>query len=189
MHVNEAALVDYAMDRLAAVSGDLVLAPTHRIRAINLGEFEEDSRRLTVAVSAPDWSGVLAHELGHVEQFLDKRYAKAGDHQHRFDKYLAGQEVKPRALLSSVRYLQRMELDAERHAVCLIDRFALPVDRLRYIKSANAYVLAFEWARRHGRWPGSAWPLCHHRLITERDLGRLSPEVESAMGSKNPTPV
>ena len=187
MHQAEAKLVGYAIDRLAVVSGELVLAPTARIGDGRLGEFDEASRRLVVATGCPDWSGVLAHELGHVEQLIENRYTKAyGGHQTNFDTFLSGGAVKPRALLMSVRYLQRMELDAERHAMRLIDQFGLPVDRLRYIKSANAYVLSFEWARRHGRWPHSAWPLCHHRLITERSLHKISPEVESAMGSRNP---
>jgi hypothetical protein len=152
-----------------------------------LGEFHEGTRRLAVAIGDPDWSGVLAHELGHVEQLIEKTFAKIGPAQDVFDKHIHGHPQPPRTLLRATRALQRMEMDAERHALRLIHEFNLPVDVLRYVKSANAYVLGFEWARRHGRWPNSAWPLCPAKLISERQFGRLTPELESAMGSKNPS--
>lgn len=186
MHQAEAALVEHAVSRLAVVSGELVLAPAHRVGNGSLGEFDDSSRMLVVGCSNADWSAILAHELGHVEQLINGTFSHVGEAQDVFEAHLNGKAVPSRKLRRATRTLQKMELDAERHAVRLIDLFDLPVDRLMYVKAANAYVWSFEWARRHGTWPYSAWPLCPHKLITERDLCRLSPELESAMGSKNP---
>jgi hypothetical protein len=186
MHPAEAALVDYAINRLAVVSGELVLTPTHRVGNGSLGEFAEQERTLSVACGNTYWSGVLAHELGHVEQLIEGRFIYVGEAQELFNKHIEGGTVNSRKLLRATRSLQRMELDAERYAVSLIDHFNLPIDRLMYIKSANAYVLSFEWARKHGAWPYSAWPLCSHKLITEKQLNKISPELESAFGSRNP---
>lgn len=182
----EGRLVSYAIDRLAVVSGQLLLTPTSRVGEFSyLGSFNEETRHLEVATGTPGWSGVLAHELGHVEQMIAKKFVHGGTAIETFDSHLAGKSVPARKLLRATRLIQRMELDAERYATFLIKDFKLPVDLDDYIRSANSYILSWEWARRHGRWhKSSASGLCRNRLITERQFGQLTQEQESAFAAE-----
>lgn len=186
MTPSESRLVTYAMDRLAVVSGELTLTPTTSIGGNNIGQFDEDSRKLMVAVGLPDWCGVLAHELGHVEQFIDGRFPD-GTAWSIVDSWLEdNQAVNTKVLNESINYIQRCEHDAERHAIRLCRSFKLPLDMPDYIRKANAYLWAWEGARRYGRWPASAVStLCPPRLIPLKALSVLPQEVESAYGSFN----
>ena len=182
----ESRLVTYAMDRLAVVSGELVLTPTTETGDGNIGQFDEQSRRMIVAIGRSDWCGVLAHELGHVEQLIDGRFSD-GNAWAIADGWLENNKaVNTKILNNAINYIQRCEHDAEKHAIKLCKLFKVGLDFPDYIRKANAYLWAWEGARRYGRWPHSAvHTLCPSRLIPLKALSVLPQEVESAYGSFN----
>ena len=175
----EAAIVTFTVLRLSALGGALQLV-THEMPDGEVGNFDEHTRVLSVSMTRPDWSAVLAHELAHVEQALRGERSRSQAWE-LWNAWLRGRSQSPKALLHATREIQRHELAAERFAVRCIRRFSLPVDGVEYTREANAYVWKHELARRTGQWPlVNVSALCPTRLIALREIGRVPKHVESA---------
>ena len=181
-----ARLISYALDRLSVVSGSLVLAPAQRVGGLTVGVYDCTERNLTIAVGNPQWLGVLAHEIGHVEQEIEGLYP-SGASWVIFDRWLEKPTttIAPRTLLRAVREIQHCEHDAERRALRLIRDMKLPVDPWEYARQANAYLWGHEFARLYRRWPSTGSALCPARLVPLRALRSVPPAVASAFGSGN----
>lgn len=178
----QARLIEHALERLAVVSGSLLLTPTVTLDRFATGLFHAGgSRRLEVSIGHPLWPATLAHEIGHVEQLIAGRYA-SGHSWDLLHRHLTGQQgIDRRALLRAVRTIQACELDAEKHAIELIRAFRVRLDVREYARHANEYLWKHEIARRTGVWPGvNLATLCPVTLITARDFGKPPQEFESA---------
>lgn len=182
------AFLEHVETRLSMCSGRLIMRATSYLEEHACCGFWDDTRReLYVAVARPDWLAILAHEVGHVEQFLANRWIDSTPHGN-VDEWLSKKiELSPRRLLSSVRAVQRCERDAEMHGIALMRRFNLG-NLGDYARHANVYVWSYEIARRTRLWPNrkaivGAERLAPARLLSERDLGRVPSALESVLAS------
>lgn len=121
------------------------------------GYFDEANRKLVVAMSTPVAVEVLVHEFGHFTQWIEKIliWKQAGFAMSHIEEWLGG---KPKRNIKKWMALSRdLELDNEKRSVQLIKDFNLPINIKKYTKSANAYVLFYNWMLISRRWckPGN----------------------------------
>jgi hypothetical protein len=121
------------------------------------GYFDEENRRLVVAMLNPVSVEVLVHEFGHFTQW-DERipiWKDAGFAMGHIEDWLNG---KTKRNIEKWMALSRdLELDNEKRSVQLIKDFNLPIDIEKYTRSANAYVLFYNWMLTSRKWckPGN----------------------------------
>lgn len=179
----ESQLIEHALSRLQPLEASLQLIPADYVdpETTTIGEWDEAELVLRVATNSRDWAQILAHEIGHVEQTLQGQFTEY-HHWDTFEAWLKATRVSPRRLLTSVRYIQKCELDAERRGLRLVKALGLG-SADSYIARANAYVWKYEMSRRLGKWPDvvGAGIIGPRRLMTTQQLGKVPPEVESLM--------
>lgn len=182
------AFLEHVETRLSMCGGRLVMQAVDYLEDQGCSGFWDDTRReLYVAVARGDWLTILAHEVGHVEQFMQKRWVDSRPHGN-FEQWLSKKiELSPRRLLSDVRAVQRCERDAEAHGISLLRRFNLG-NVSDYTRHANVYVWSYEIARRTRAWPKrkaivGAEHLSPARLLSDRDLGHVPSTLESVLAS------
>lgn len=176
-------LIDHAIERLSVVSGSLLLMPAHEAGDAR-GKWNETTAVLEVAVGDDDWPLVLAHEIGHVEQTIEK-LSFASTAWWTFNRWTDTNvtDIPPRRLLTATRTIQRCEHDAERRAIDLIKAFDLG-DHAEYAREANADLWRYEFARLSRKWPKGygAAALCPTRLIPESRFSKIPHDVASVIG-------
>lgn len=121
------------------------------------GYFDEANRKLVVALLNPVSVEVLVHEFGHFTQWDEKIpiWKDAGWAMGHIEEWLNG---KPKRNIEKWMALSRdLELDNEKRSVQLIKDFDLPINIEKYTKSANAYVLFYNWMLTSRKWckPGN----------------------------------
>lgn len=174
--------LEYAQKRCGDYGVSLVLVPRRTTKFGDYGEFDDVKKRMVVCVNDPGWLTTLAHELGHMDQWLENTPAWAGAASAESDAYTAfddwivrGKKTAGPALQSLVRRIQRCELDAERRALRLIRKYGL-ADPKAYAQVANFHVWQYEAARRFGRWvvaPVEYSSEIPDRLMRIADIGKL----------------
>lgn len=178
-----ALLIDHAIDRLAVVSGSLLLMPSAKVGDAR-GVWDEPAMTLKVAMGDPDWPLVLAHEIGHVEQTIEK-LSFPSSAWWTFNRWTDtnATDIPPRRLLAATRTIQRCEHDAERRAIELIKAYGLG-DVAEYARQANADLWRYEFARLSRRWPmlNGAPTLCPPKLIRESAFSKIPDNVASVLG-------
>ncbi len=180
------AFLDHARGECAAAGVSLRLEARPEARGGFVGSFCDERRVLHVCVERADWLGVLAHELSHLRQFIERPafFRGAIAEVNTFESWVLGKlpRLKARRLRTITRAIQRLELDAERRALKMIRTFNLLDDVSGYVRKANFYVWQHEIARRVGKWPrygialGGVIGLLPERLMRVEEVGR-APEV------------
>ncbi len=120
------------------------------------GFFDEAARRLEVAIQAPGWVEVLAHEFGHVQQWAEGAFVDRGTEEayEQHEAWLSRSIEAPAAQVRQwFRAIQACERDAERRAVSILVEENAIAEIPFYVRAANTYVLAYEAARRLRKWP------------------------------------
>ena len=170
--------LEHAQKRCGDYGVSLVLVPRRTTKFGDYGEFDDEKKRVVVCVNDPGWLTTLAHELGHMDQWIEgsAEWAAVRDYDYTdFDSWYRGQKLSPQALQRLVRRIQRCELDAERRGLRLIRRFGL-ADPKVYAQGANFHVWQYEAARRFGRWveaPAKHSAEIPDRLMRFSDIGKL----------------
>lgn len=147
-------LIEHAQTECSALGVSLVFHPGELTRAGDQGEFDNIKKRLVVCVEHPHWPYVLAHELGHMDDWRlhPEEWPAEPDDYGDFNRWLAGEaSLPPRKLLHLVRRIQRCEHYAERHALKLLRRFGHPKVET-YVKKANFGLWQYEASRQSRRW-------------------------------------
>lgn len=121
------------------------------------GYFDEENRRLVVAMLNDNSVEVLVHEFGHFTQWQEKApiWKEASWAMGHIEEWLGG---KPKRNIEKWIGLSRdLELDNEKRSVQLIKDFDLPINTKKYTRSANAYVLFYNWMLTSRKWckPGN----------------------------------
>ena len=182
--------IDYARGQCAyaGVTLKFFARPTLRGRETSgsIGYFHDRKRVLYVATENAEWACVAAHELGHMQQWMENSSLyDPEDCSLTFDGWLdKTRRLKPAQLHEVTRRVQRMELDAERRALRLIKRFHLTSDLTGYIQDANLYVWCYEVARRLKAWPPRTFELQRKmpvHLISQRQLGKPPAFIEESV--------
>ena len=109
------------------------------------GYFDEENRKLVVAMLNPVSVEVLVHEFGHFTQW-DERipiWKEAGFAMGHIEEWLNG---KTKRNIEKWMALSRdLELDNEKRSVLLIKDFNVTIYLDIFSRSANAYVLFYNW--------------------------------------------
>jgi len=142
------------------------------------GYFEGISKtegKLVCATNSPLYLNLLVHEFSHMEQWYEgaevwKNVSTAGD----VDEWLGGKNV--RNINRKIDLLKMLELDCEKRAVKNIKKYNLPIDIAKYTKSANSYILFYNYLKETRKWskPGNApyseknidlWGICPEKFM------------------------
>lgn len=156
------------------------------------GMFDESKRRIEVSIQEHDWLLTLAHEHAHFRQWREGLFPSIWPNDGPVERFEAWMEKKAiltgRGLTSTVRLIQRCELDAERRAVKMIRAYGLTNDLTSYLKRAWCNVMGYEFARRHKTWwtEGLPYPWdvpeisnrIPARLPTVSGLGKIDPTLD-----------
>ncbi len=176
---NAIRFVDFVRAQCAAHGIRFHLGATRR--SGNVGYFDDKRKFLFVAADEADWLTTLAHEYGHMTQWIEGRFGwdpRAEDADSRFEEWLVGKhpDYSARRVLRLVRAIQRCELDAERRALHLARRWHLTPDVIALARSGNANVWRYEVARQISTWPKNADATIEEklpdRLMSVRMIGK-----------------
>ena len=119
------------------------------------GYWDEQERKLNVAIFFDEWLTVFAHEYGHFCQWKDNKFidkATANAYIY-FDEWIEGDiELSKKKLDKYCELIQKCELDCEKRAVKFIREFNLYKNEKLYIQKANSYVLGYEAAKIARKW-------------------------------------
>jgi len=181
--------IDVVRGKCAAAGILFRLEAREKTREGDLGWFDSDKKRLLGCVNRADWLTVLAHEVGHLEQFVEGDpvlQPDAPDFVGDFEAWCQGKKkLKALRLRQTVRTIQRNELDAERRAVGMIRSFHLTEKIDTYIREANLYVWKYEVSRRVGHWPNYGDAVSHvveempSRLMAVSQIGKPPAMLEA----------
>jgi len=116
------------------------------------GWFDEEVPELVVAMNRPDWIEILAHEYGHLTQWVEQVpiWKKAEVSLGKVWEWLDGKNC--RTIEKHIAVARDLELDNEKRAVKIIKKFELKVDLVHYVKKANAYVQFYNWMLVTRKW-------------------------------------
>ena len=124
------------------------------------GYYCEDEKQLAIAYdSGLSFVGVLAHEFNHFIQaktktvkWLNLNYNGNNCYELWWDWLNNVIELSDDDLEQVVRRVQDVEWECENMTIPMLEKFNLPVDKERYIGSANSYILFFQYAKTTRRW-------------------------------------
>ena len=121
------------------------------------GYFDEANRKLVVAMNNPVSVQVLVHEFGHFTQWRERTqiWKDAEWAMMHIEEWLGGKTK--RNIEKWISLSRDLELDNEKRSVKLIKDFKLPINTKKYTRSANAYVLFYNWMLTSRKWckPGN----------------------------------
>jgi hypothetical protein len=149
---------------LSEYNGKLILKTSASKYRKSDGEFLETDMLIKCYVdySSTYWIGVLAHEYAHFLQcikgngfwvkFQNAMFENIDDLEDIFTK-------KPNKIINKTlrkkisRSIINMELDCDKQAIKLINKYKLPVDKKEYIAKANVILYKYLYWAEHGIWP------------------------------------
>lgn len=119
------------------------------------GYWDEQDKKLNVAIYCDEWLTVLAHEYGHFCQWKENKFVdkQTSDAYILFDEWIDGKKNLSKKKLDSVcELIQKCELDCEKRALKFIKEYKLYKDFKLYIQKANSYVLGYSAAKLNRKW-------------------------------------
>ena len=147
---------------VALVSENYVIAEGETIPSA--GFFDPIKRQLVCATKGKfeGWFGVFIHESCHMDQFIEnaKPWAdlklgksfKEEDACDIFFQWLEGIPTCNKLVRQSCKKTLLMELDCEKRTAEKIKKHNLSINLERYIKSANVYILFYNFIKKHRIW-------------------------------------
>ena len=148
---------------LSEHNGKLILKPRISQSSKFDGEFLESDMiiKCFIDFSSTYWIGVLAHEYSHFLQcvnhnklwlsFQDSVFDNIDDLENIFTKKTNKINKTLRKKIS--RSIINMELDCDKQAIKLINKYKLPVDKKEYIAKANVILYKYLYWGEYGIWP------------------------------------
>lgn len=116
------------------------------------GYFDDEERKIVVALKINDFIGTLAHEYSHMRQFVEdpELYNFYALSYSKVFQWLDGKRV--RNLDFHLDNCMKLELDCEKRAVELFKLYDLNVDIKDYIQRANAYMYFWKYLKFSRKW-------------------------------------
>lgn len=155
--------IEKIRSHLAEYNGELIfkfgLSNTRRFD----GEFLESDMiiRCFIDPNSSYWIGVLAHEYAHFLQcisgnkfwinFQDAIFDNIEDLEIVFHKDGKKLDKRLRKKISSC--IIKMELDCDKSALKIMDKYKLPVNKKEYRSKANIILYKYLYWSEHGEWP------------------------------------
>jgi hypothetical protein len=148
---------------LSKYNGKLILKARASQSSKFDGEFIESDMiiKCFIDFSSTYWIGVLAHEYSHFLQcvnhnklwlrFQDSVFDNIDELEDIFTKKRNKINKTLRKKLS--RSIINMELDCDKQAIKLINKYKLPVDKKEYTAKANVILYKYLYWAEYGTWP------------------------------------
>lgn len=101
---------------------------------------------------------LLVHEFSHMEQWIDNdpsytAHMRGGyESSTIMDRWLNGREYEYSTVKKAIDLLRDCELNCERRAILNIRKYGLDIDEDEYCRTANAYILFYNYIMRKRRW-------------------------------------
>ena len=131
------------------------------------GYFCPVDRSITVATRTTDWIEVLAHELGHAQQFVDNDFDENSDDDQIWGLHMSGIDISDEELKQALKKILDLEADAEHKAMETLTNFGI-CEADEYAKKANAHLHAYIYA-----YYTKTFPYGYSSI----PLARFSPEI------------
>lgn len=143
----------------------LLLEPSTYILTNNIpvsGYFSEAEGVLRVAIDKPqnEWLAILAHEYGHLLQYIEQCYEYRQIQYNgqniilKFDQWLNKEiELSDNDKTEIFNRLFNFERDCEARAINLIKKYNLPINLEDYTQKANSYLLLYPTIKITRVWP------------------------------------
>lgn len=198
-HPNVQRLISDVKEKCKKLGVKLTLSPEKTIlmsENVYVGGYfsdEEDAVELACAMGQPDFEKTIllfTHESCHLDQWSesdqeDSIWAK-GDTMGIIDGWLNGEELDESELNESFKQSMDLELDCEKRTVEKIKKYDLPINTEHYIQKANAYILFYNYVKKHRKWsnPGNPpygdniWPSAPKTWLD--DYSQIPKELEEA---------
>jgi hypothetical protein len=124
------------------------------------GVFDSYSRTIKVAINKKhnDWLHILVHEYAHFTQHIEDApvwkngYYKGKDVNALAFEWEKDNKMEKRVATICISKSIDIELDCEKRALKLIKKYNLPIDRVKYIQQANAYLYAYTYLLNNKKW-------------------------------------
>jgi hypothetical protein len=151
-------------NKLKKYNGKILFKNTDIVHRDIDGEFSEFDMTIKCYIdpSSNYWVGVLAHEYSHFRQSITEspywtnfqnEVAEVDD----FDKIFKNKKTKLSTAkakrLKIIYHVVRMELDCDKSAIKLINKYKLPVDKNEYRAKANIVLYKYLYWAEYGIWP------------------------------------
>ncbi len=131
------------------------------------GEFSEFDMTIKcfLDTSSNYWIGVLAHEYSHFLQCIyeneywtdfQKKVSSIDDLNQVFKNSKSIKKLTKQNRLKLSDSIIKMELDCDKSAINLINKYKLPVDKKEYSSKANIILYKYLYWAEYGRWPSIA---------------------------------
>jgi hypothetical protein len=133
------------------------------------GYFDCDSTpkpKLVCAMNKSSSISTLVHEYCHMTQWLDKipLWGMAGISNYIMGEWLNGVEYSD--IANHIAIVRNLELDNEIRASEMIEDYDLGVTKSEYIKTANAYIVYYNYLLISRKWskPQNS-PYCNKKIV------------------------
>lgn len=148
---------------LSEYNGKLILKTSASKYRKSDGEFLETDMliRCYVDYSSTYWIGVLAHEYAHFLQcikgnrfwvkFQNAMFENIEDLEIAFHK--DGKKISKKLRKKIASCVIKMELNCDKSAIRLINKYKLPVDKKEYCSKANIILYKYLYWGEYGAWP------------------------------------
>ena len=127
-------------------------------------ETEGETPVLACAMGQTDFEKAILlfiHESCHLDQWSERKEKNSlwskGDTMWIIDEWLTGEEKTESELDKAFSQSIEIEIDCEKRSVEKIKQYDIPVNIEQYIQKANAYILFYNYLRKHRKWsiPGN----------------------------------
>lgn len=168
-HIGVKKLINDVKQKCEIYGVDLILSPEISINITDGikvgGYFSDDSDGtkpvLACAMGQPNFEKALtlfAHESSHLDQWSEKNdlWMKSSGISI-IDYWLEGKNVDEKKLDEAIKTTIDLELDCEKRTIKKMKKYKIPFDVTEYKQRANAYILFYNYVKKHRKWsnPGN----------------------------------
>lgn len=120
------------------------------------GFFYAEKKMLVCATKNPNFIRIVAHEYGHLTQWVDNckewiEYDKS--EADILDEWLSGKDFNNKKIKRAITASLNLELDNEKRTVRILKKFGMPKSKIDfYIQQSNAYVLFYLYMLETRKW-------------------------------------
>jgi hypothetical protein len=167
--------VNKIKDHLKEYKGKIIFKdPSSNKNEID-GEFSEFDMTIKcfLDTSSTYWIGVLAHEYSHFLQCINEseywidfqiKVSSINNLNNLFQNKKSLQKISKSNRLKLSQSIIKMELDCDKSAIALINKYKLPVDKKEYRSKANIVLYKYLYWGEYGIWPS----------ITDKETGKIA---------------
>jgi len=156
--------IDYSFNCLKDAGVDVIISraayvryPSEKFKCNGYFYAEKDETPVfafATGKSVKKWFPIFVHEFCHFKQWRECApvWDALDEDDELWEWVESKKELKPRRITQLVNATKNLEHDCERRTLAMIREHDLPIDCERYAKSAAAYVLFYDYLKKHRKW-------------------------------------